>query len=188
VSEDAALRRTLAALKKGAVVSRPNQGLPQKAESAVKTAGNWLDEGIKLASQSRFNEAVEAFTQALGLDSGLIAAYVLRGRALRASVSYVTGMGENFSSVTTIGTGGSMVSEEKKAVYDRAIADYNEALRLDPNFAAAYRYRGTAYFNKGNYDKGDYARSRADLEKALQLDPTNASARNLLERLRNMGY
>ena len=66
---------------------------------------------------------------------------------------------------------------------DRAIADYTEVLRLNPNYADAYYNRGDAYD-----DKGDYARARADWEKALQLDPNDADARNNLERLRSMGY
>jgi Flp pilus assembly protein TadD len=39
-----------------------------------------------------------------------------------------------------------------KAVYDRAIADFTQAIRLDPNNAKAYRERGLAYNNKGDYD------------------------------------
>ncbi|MDR1399494.1 MAG: tetratricopeptide repeat protein [Treponema sp.] len=201
VNEDSALQRTLTALKGGGIVSRPNQGLPQKA----KTPGNWLDEGIKLASQSRFNEAVEAFTQALKLDSGLSAAYALRGRALYASVSRVTSVSEDFSRLDMVTTIGAVVSEEKKAVYDRAIADYTQAIRLDLDNASVYNERGVAYSNKGdnnraiadytqalrlapNYataynnrgiayaDKGDYNRAIADYTQALRLDPNDAAA------------
>jgi Flp pilus assembly protein TadD len=68
-------------------------------------------------------------------------------------------------------------------MYDRAIADYNEALRLDPNKTNAYVNRGYAYSNKG-----DYRHARAEYEKALQLDPNNTTARNNLELLRKMGY
>jgi tetratricopeptide (TPR) repeat protein len=67
--------------------------------------------------------------------------------------------------------------------YDRAIADYNAALRIDPKYASAYNNRGIAYWGKK-----DYCRARADYEKALQLDPNYTTARNNLERLRNMGY
>jgi tetratricopeptide (TPR) repeat protein len=173
VSEDGALRRTLAALKGGQMVSRPNQGASQKAKSAVKTAGNWLDEGIKLTSQSRFTEAVEAFTQALRLDSGLSAAYALRGNALYASASYVISVSENFSSISMMDIVGIVASDERKAVYDRAIADYTQALRLDPNIALAYNNRGMAYAGKGDYD-----RAIADYTQALRLDPNIALAHN----------
>ena len=37
--------------------------------------------------------------------------------------------------------------------YDKAIESYSEAIRLDPNFAKAYRNRGWVYGHKGNHDK-----------------------------------
>jgi tetratricopeptide (TPR) repeat protein len=63
------------------------------------------------------------------------------------------------------------------------MADLNQAIRLNPNFAEAYFLRGSAYGSRG-----DYARASADLEKALQLNPNHAGARNGLEILRGMGY
>ena len=35
--------------------------------------------------------------------------------------------------------------------YDRAIEDYNEAVRLDPKFAQAFMDRGVAHYFKGEY-------------------------------------
>ena len=169
VSDDSALQRTIAALKGGTIVSRPNQGVPQKA----KTAGDWLDEGIKLASQSRFTEAIEAFNQALKLDSDLSAAYVQRGMALFASVSRIISIEENFAGFTTTTQVGKILSEQEKAVMDRAIADYTQAIRLDPNDAFAYNNRGITYKNKGDYD-----RAIADYTQALRLDPNDAAVYN----------
>ena len=39
----------------------------------------------------------------------------------------------------------------KKGDMDRAIADYTEALRLDPKYAIAYNNRGLAYSDKGEH-------------------------------------
>jgi tetratricopeptide (TPR) repeat protein len=36
--------------------------------------------------------------------------------------------------------------------YDRALQDYDEALRLNPKFAGAMRNRGIVYTQKGDYD------------------------------------
>jgi tetratricopeptide (TPR) repeat protein len=63
-------------------------------------------------------------------------------------------------------------------LFDREIADYTEAIRLDPNDAGTYVFRGDAYSNKG-----DYARARADLTEALWLNPENALARDMLEEI-----
>ena len=60
-----------------------------------------------------------------------------------------------------------------RATIDRAIVDYNEAIRLDPKFAQAYSSRGLAY-----YQKGDLDRAIADYGEAIRLDPKYAYAYN----------
>src|SRR5579872_5498977 len=40
-----------------------------------------------------------------------------------------------------------------KGDYDHAIADYNEAIRLDPKIYASLLDRGHAYFAKGDHDR-----------------------------------
>jgi len=94
---------------------------------------------------------------------------------------------------------------------DMAIADYTQAIRLEPKLVAAYHNRGIAYANKGDYEKaiidynqaiqldpnnataytnrgnayhmvGDRRRARADWSKALQLDPNNSIAQDNLRK------
>ncbi len=65
-------------------------------------------------------------------DRNLAAAFTVRGRAYRA-----------------------------KGDYDHAIADYTEAIRIEPNYS-----RGIAYFNKKDYD-----RAVADYTMSLRLAP-----------------
>ncbi|WP_407900291.1 tetratricopeptide repeat protein, partial [Scytonema sp. NUACC26] len=50
--------------------------------------------------------------------------------------------------------------------YDRAIARYNRAIRLNPNYVEAYYKRGNAYSNLKDYD-----RAIADYNQALKLYP-----------------
>jgi tetratricopeptide (TPR) repeat protein len=97
------------------------------------------------------------------------------------------------------------ISYRQKGEIDSALADYNEAIRINPKHARAFNNRGTlykekgdldraiadfgeairldpkfaaAYFNRGNAydDKGDDAKALADLEAAIKLDPKNAAA------------
>ena len=58
-----------------------------------------------------------------------------------------------------------------KGDYDKAIADFTEAIRLNPKIAKAYNNRGLAYENKGDYDK-----AIADCTEAIRLDPKFAEA------------
>ncbi len=94
-----------------------------------------------------------------------------------------------------------------KGDYDRAIADYDQAISLDAKSVYAYNGRGNASQGKGDYDraiadydqaisldpkdahsydnrgsaynsKGEYDRAIADYDQAIRLDPRHASAYN----------
>jgi tetratricopeptide (TPR) repeat protein len=54
---------------------------------------------------------------------------------------------------------------------DKAIANYDQAVKLKPDYAEAYYNRGIAYGSKGEYD-----RAIADFDQALKLRPDLAGA------------
>src|SRR5262249_19284791 len=58
-----------------------------------------------------------------------------------------------------------------KGDYDRAIADFDQAIKLNPIFAQAVFNRGNAYDSKGEYD-----RAIKDYDRAIVLDPSYAKA------------
>src|SRR5260370_40485642 len=94
------------------------------------------------AGGERINACTRLIDLAHAADRGLPAAYAYRGLAYRA-----------------------------KDDTDRAIADYNEAIRLDPKYVSAFVFRGFAYQVKGDYD-----RAIADYNEAITLDPNDAVA------------
>jgi len=54
---------------------------------------------------------------------------------------------------------------------DKAIANYDQAIKLKPDLVGAYYNRGIAY-----YDKGEYDRAIADYDQAIKLKPDWAEA------------
>ena len=107
---------------------------------------------------------------------------------------------------------------DDKGDHDRAITDYNEAIRLDPKDANAYVTRGNAYDEKGDHDraitdyneairfdpqdfnaysnrgvayanKGDYDRAIADYDQAIKLDPNFPEAiKNRADAIAKRGH
>ena len=61
------------------------------------------------------------------------------------------------------------VEYANKGDYDRAIADFSAAIRLDPKYDPAFNNRGAAYLAKGGHD-----RAIADLNEAIRLDPRDS--------------
>jgi tetratricopeptide (TPR) repeat protein len=55
--------------------------------------------------------------------------------------------------------------------YAHAIADFNQAIRLDSNSAPAFYGRAAVYYNMGDYD-----RAIQDYDQVLRLDPRNGMA------------
>src|SRR6185295_14536511 len=62
---------------------------------------------------------------------------------------------------------------DDKGEFERAIADYSQAVRLDPKYTRAFSNRGRLYLNKGNYDS-----AIADFSRTVKLDPKHADAFN----------
>src|SRR5262249_3172607 len=62
-----------------------------------------------------------------------------------------------------------------KSDWDRAIADYDAAVRLDPTNATAHAGHAGAYILKGNVD-----RAWPDLNEGLRLNPKHSGIRNVL--------
>jgi tetratricopeptide (TPR) repeat protein len=60
---------------------------------------------------------------------------------------------------------------ERKQDYDKAIKDHDEAIRLDPNYAAGFMHRGNTYARRGDFD-----RALADHSEGIRLTPKDADA------------
>ncbi|MCL2194247.1 MAG: tetratricopeptide repeat protein [Treponema sp.] len=113
--------------------------------------------------------------------ANLATAYILRGRALAASAVYVVAIGDNFDHVAGVVTLGHATNEQTR-IFNQAIGDFTNAIRLDPDNTIAHFERGIAYMNIGEVD-----RAMADYNRAVMLNPNSAriiSARGLGHRQR----
>ncbi|HTS40961.1 MAG TPA: tetratricopeptide repeat protein [Xanthobacteraceae bacterium] len=99
------------------------------------------------------------------------------------------------------------IAYAKKGQYDRAISDFDHAIRLDPDSTYAFNNRGAAYARMGRFDvaiadfdeairinpsyattynnrgiayakKGQYERAIEDFDQAIRLDPNDSSSVN----------
>src|SRR3954470_12337956 len=62
------------------------------------------------------------------------------------------------------------IARGKAGDYDQAIADFDTALRINPNHVRAYATRGNA-----SYARRDYDRAMADFGQAIRLEPKNVA-------------
>ncbi|MDE5069512.1 MAG: tetratricopeptide repeat protein, partial [Trichodesmium sp. St4_bin8_1] len=73
---------------------------------------------------------------------------------------------------------------DKQGKYDLAIADYNQAIQLNPKYAKAYYNRGLAYKAQRNIQK-----ARSDFKKAADLHKQQGnqqSYQNSLDQLKEL--
>ena len=74
---------------------------------------------------------------------------------------------------------------DDKGEYDRAIDDYDQAIKLDPKYAAAYRNRCATYNNKTDYDSAIAGAQRPEVWDSLVGEfvfKDNAATREALDR------
>ncbi|MET0569623.1 MAG: tetratricopeptide repeat protein [Hyphomicrobiaceae bacterium] len=69
-----------------------------------------------------------------------------------------------------------------KGQYDTAIADYDAAIRINPDFAVALNNRAWAYFRSGHPQKG-----LPDVEKSLKLNPLSEHSWDTRAHIRQAG-
>ena len=121
------------------------------ATGTPSEAIDWNNRGDSLFEQGRYDQAIQAYDEALRVDPNYETARDNQVRALTAK-------------------GNSLLDQSK---YDQAIQAYDEALRLDPNHKSAWNNKGNALFNQRKYDQAIQA-----YDEALRLDPNYALAAN----------
>jgi tetratricopeptide (TPR) repeat protein len=140
------------------------------------SAQDYNQQGLSLANQGNYKDAVTAYTKAIKLDSQDAQFYFNRGTTYLDMNQFDLAIAD-FDKAIQLDPNYAKAYNSRgnayrdKEQYDLAIADYNKAIELDPKDVDAYSGRGGAYYLKMQYDL-----AIADLSEAITLDPTHAFA------------
>lgn len=121
-------------------------GIVILAYSAVNTlkggdeAVRYNNLGLEEFENGDYDKAIEYFTKAIGLDPEKVDAYYNRG------VCYTEG--ERFHHYDKLPEQSYIEAglEDEEEAFQNAMADFNKALELDPNYALAHFGKGNAYY------------------------------------------
>jgi tetratricopeptide (TPR) repeat protein len=108
------------------------------------------------------DKAIAEYTAAIRLDAKDAIAYVNRGMARAEKVEVndlMSGIFDDEEPLTP-----ARIQDE----YRKAVSDFNEAIRVNPQYTNAYAERAAAYRNLGELD-----RAIVDYSEAMRRDPTN---------------
>jgi tetratricopeptide (TPR) repeat protein/curved DNA-binding protein CbpA len=140
-----------------------------------------LKEGLGRSDLLQLIDAAEDVRLLRALDMGANGAIAQRARQRLIHLSHAV-VTQDAGSQAHLGSENGATPSSDPAVYlarcgqhirrgnfDAAIADCDEAIRLEPGKAQAYGQRGRAWAGKG-----DAERARADYESAIRIDPRNS--------------
>ena len=143
----------------------------QVSANPATNAPQMVEEGDKYAAEKQYDQAVEAYQQAIKLDAtlasayrGLARAYVNMGRSPDALAPMQTAVRlQPNDSYTHLDLG---ITLQNLRRFDEALVEINEAKRLSPRDAAVQNYLGNLFLNMGRTND-----ALAAYQEALRLNP-----------------
>ena len=147
-----------------------------------------FNRGVDYSDQGDYENAIEAYDEAIRLDPQDAYAYNNRGNAYKYLGKYERAIQDFDEAIRLAPDDADAYHNRGNAYalldqYERAIEDYDEAIRLNPKYAKAYGHRGYAYGNLGQHE-----RAIEDLDEAIRLDPKYAKAYGDAYRWRGKAY
>ena len=152
----------------------PSQNL---AVIAGKSPAEWLKEGDTLRYHEQYQEALEAYEQAIRLDPQFADAYHNKGITLNNLQRYQEAL-EAYDQAIRLNPQYAPVYHKSNTLRDpqrceEALVAYEQAIRLNPKFAAAYYNKGITLSNLQRYEEALEA-----YDQAIRLNPQYALAYN----------
>jgi len=124
-----------------------------------------------LAGNGRVSRESSSLTEALDLASQSQSVEDKSLQSLRTSVLQTKADSTGVEGLGVSDLFSQGLNKFNRGDYRRAIEDFNQALRINPDFAEAYHYRG-----RSRYKKGDYLGAIHDYSQVLRINPGNAEA------------
>jgi tetratricopeptide (TPR) repeat protein len=162
-------------------------GKTPRAPGAMTPGARHYAKGREFYKQGKYHEALKALDQAIALDAKHESAHVLRGVALTSTgkpdqgiaaidrgiaLATSAGMYRAWFAWPRLHKGAALMQLERP---EQAIAEFNKAIKSDPDAAAAYGLRAEAYLTRFAVNQEereeDAKLAASDLEQALKLDP-----------------
>jgi tetratricopeptide (TPR) repeat protein len=165
------LAAALAALKK-LVQEHPEQ----KPEGKRALAQKYCDLAWKLRSDKRYEEAVQAYGQAIEVVPDYTPVWFQRGWVRLDILKQYSLAVPDWSKVIELEPNNASAWNHRGFAYrklhqcEKAIADLNKAIELNAKYLWAWNSRGIAYIELAQYDK-----AIADFNMAIKLDPKNSA-------------
>jgi tetratricopeptide (TPR) repeat protein len=158
--------------------SKPGNNTPAPQPAPSGDAEAYYNLGKGHYDKREYDQAVQAFSEAIRLNSQYVDAFVYRGLAYGNKGNYDQEIKDHSEAIRlnpkyALAYYNRGLAYYNKKDYDQAVKDYTEAIWLDPKYALAYNNRGLAYYYKWNYDQ-----AIADYNEAIRLDPKYAYAYN----------
>ena len=134
------------------------------------------EKGDRFFVEKKYSEAINMYSEAIGLNNENYVAYIGRGNAYtnlgnikQGLLDYNKAIEKNPKSyVAYLNRGLLYLMDGAK---DQAINDFNRGININPRFSIAYVMRGMVYMNKKNDEL-----AMLDFTKAIELNPREASA------------
>lgn len=142
----------------------------QLEKKKIREAKLWLQRGFTRGKSGNYQEAIEAFDEAIALEPNNAEAFYNRGLA-RVGLNQYQWAIEDYNQTLRLDPKHYQaynhrgLAYQKLKKYEKAIADYDEAIRLNFNYSEVYNDRGFAYRQLEEYEK-----AIADYDRAIPFD------------------
>jgi len=132
---------------------------------------DWMEKGVALVMEGKYNEAIKAFDKAIELNPRDAVAYNNRGAAYGQIGNFKQQIEDSNKAIEinpedAVAYNNRGVAYGELGNYEQEIEDCSKAIELNPNLAVSYYHRGIAYYKLGNRKQ-----AAKDKNKAYALNP-----------------